>query len=67
VISGVHALVGGHQRPTCQPTLLKREAEVAVLRHEGKETHEIAAILGIKESTVRVTEFRIRNKIKKAG
>jgi DNA-directed RNA polymerase specialized sigma24 family protein len=43
------------------------EAEVAGLRYEGKETHEIAAIMGIEESTVRATEFRIRNKIKKAG
>jgi RNA polymerase sigma factor (sigma-70 family) len=47
--------------------LSQREAEVAVLRHQGKETHKIAAIMGIKESTVRATEFRIRDKIKEAG
>ena len=42
--------------------LAKREAEVAILRFEGKETHEIAAIMGIKEETVRATEYRIRAK-----
>jgi RNA polymerase sigma factor (sigma-70 family) len=47
--------------------LSKREAEVAVLRYEGRETHEIAAIMGITESTVRTTEFRIRDKVKRAG
>jgi RNA polymerase sigma factor (sigma-70 family) len=47
--------------------LSKREAEVAVLRYEERETHEIAAIMGIKESTVRTTLFRIRDKVKRAG
>ncbi len=40
---------------------------MAVLRYEERETHEIAAIMGIKESTVRTTLFRIRNKVKRAG
>jgi DNA-directed RNA polymerase specialized sigma24 family protein len=47
--------------------LSRREAEVAALRYAGRETHEIAAIMGIKESTVRATEFRIRDKVKRAG
>ncbi len=42
--------------------LAKREAEAVRLRFEGKETHEIAARMGIKEGTVRAIEFRIRDK-----
>jgi hypothetical protein len=42
--------------------LTSREAEVARLRFEGKETTEIATSLGLAESTVRVLEKRIRDR-----
>jgi RNA polymerase sigma factor (sigma-70 family) len=47
--------------------LSQREAEVAVLRYEGKTTHDIAAIMGIKEETVRAYQFRIRGKVRRAS
>jgi DNA-binding CsgD family transcriptional regulator len=47
--------------------LTKKEAKVARLRFEGKETHEIATTMGTKEKTIWVHERNIRQKTCSAG